>query len=64
MNRAILKAWKMQLVYVHVDGTEEVLTEVTTNHSMSVEDIIELTEINLNEVIGEDYDYNALQVRA
>lgn len=54
----------MQLVYVHVDGTEEVLTEVTTNHSMSVEDIIELTEINLNEVIGEDYDYNALQVRA
>lgn len=53
-----------KLVYVHTNGEHEVLTEVTTNHSISVEDALELTQINLDEVLGEDYDYNALQVIA
>ena len=55
----------MKLVYIHEDGQEEVLTVVTTNHSMSVEDVLELTEFNLEAWSnGEDYDYNALKVIA
>lgn len=54
----------MKLVYNHSEENVEVLAEVTTNHSMSVEDIIKLVDINLDEVLGEDYDYNALAVQA
>ncbi|MCL1696286.1 hypothetical protein [Lysinibacillus sp. BPa_S21] len=55
----------MKLVYVHDENNVEVLTEVVTNHSMSVEDILDLTDFDLNAwADGEDYDYNALQVRA
>lgn len=53
----------MKLVYKHSDENVEVLAEVVTNHSISVEDAIELSGINLNEVLGEDYDYNSLALR-
>lgn len=55
----------MKLVYVHTNGQEEVLTEVITNHSMSVEDVLELTKFNLEKWANdEDYDYNALATRS
>lgn len=55
----------MKLVYVHSNGKEEVLTEVVANHSMSVEDVLELTQFDLEVwAEGEDYDYNALKVQA
>lgn len=55
----------MKLIYVHENGKEEVLIEVVTNHSMSVEEVLELTEFDMQEWSqGEDYDYNALKIKA
>lgn len=54
----------MKLVYIHSEENIEVLAEVVTNHSITVEEAIEATGINLDAVLGEDYDYNALAVQA
>ncbi|GEM_PF-3288225 len=54
----------MKLVYVHSENNVEVLTEIVSNHSMSVEDLLNLTEFDLDAwADGEDYDYNSLKVQ-
>ncbi len=54
----------MELVYVHDNGEEEVLVEVITNHTMSVENILDLSEFDLEEWSkGNPYKYESLIVR-
>lgn len=62
-NNKSLGGIKMKLVYVHDENNIEVLAEILTNHSISVEDAIYLANIDLNEVLGDEYDYNALDLR-
>ncbi|MEK3728607.1 hypothetical protein [Lysinibacillus sp. FSL W8-0953] len=56
----------MKLVYVHSETDVEVIAEIMTNHSISVEDALELSGINMDvyaeEQEWEGYDYNALKV--
>lgn len=58
----------MKLVYVHADNDQEVLGEVMTSHSISVEDALELLNIDMEDYSQqqgwEDYDYNALRVES
>lgn len=57
-----------KLVYVHNKTNVEVLAEITTNRTISVEDALELAGIEMDAYAAEngwdDYDYNALEVRA
>lgn len=56
----------MKLVYVHSESDVEVIAEIVSNHSISVEDALELSGVNMDvyaeEQGWEDYDYNALKV--
>lgn len=58
----------MKLVYVHAENDQEVLGEVMTSHSISVEDALELLNIDMEDYSQqqgwEDYDYNALRVES
>lgn len=58
----------MKLVYVHSETDVEVIAEIMTNHSISVEEALELSGVNMDvyaeEQGWEDYDYNALKVIA
>lgn len=46
----------------------ELLAEVTTNHSMSIEDILELCNIDMDDYASingfDDWDYEALWIEA
>lgn len=56
-----------KLVYVHSETDVEVIAEIVTNRSISVEDALELSGVDMNayaeEQGWEGYDYNALQLR-
>lgn len=56
----------IQLMYVHQDNDKEVLGEILTNQSLSVEDALDILEINMEEYTKEqgwdDYDPNALEI--
>ena len=54
----------MELVYVHDNGEEEVLVEVITNHAMSVENILDLSQFDLNEWSeGKPFKFESLIAR-
>lgn len=57
----------MKLVYVHSESDVEVIAEIVSNHSISVEEAIELSGVNMDvyaeEQGWESYDYNALKVQ-
>lgn len=56
-----------KLVYVHSESDVEVIAEITTNQSISVEDALELSGVNMDNYADEKgwdgYDYNALKVQ-
>ncbi|MCM0627362.1 hypothetical protein M5J14_22965 [Lysinibacillus sp. OL1_EC] len=58
----------MKLVYVHSESDVEVIAKIVSNHSISVEEAIELSGVNMDvyaeEQGWEGYDYNALKVIA
>lgn len=53
-------------MYVHQDNDKEVLGEILTNQSLSVEDVLDILEINMEEYMQQqgwdDYDPNALEL--
>lgn len=56
----------IQLMYVHETNEKEVLGEILTNKSLSVEDALDILEINMEEYTQQqgwdDYDPNALEL--
>lgn len=56
----------IQLMYIHETNEKEVLGEILTNQSLSVEDALDILEINMEEYTQlqgwDDYDPNALEL--
>lgn len=56
----------MKLVYVHEDGTQELVTEFAANHMVSVQYILDQVGIDMDQWAEdkgyEGYDFNALTV--
>jgi len=57
----------MKLVYIHSESDVEIVAELTVNHSISIEQALELAEVDMDlyaeEQGWDDWDFQALELR-